>query len=37
VVKDNFHKARIIRDLKKEWAGKGAPPKSRKKAALEAK
>lgn len=28
-VKDNFHKARIIRDLKKAWKGKGRAPKTR--------
>ncbi len=27
-VKDNFHKARIIRDLKKAWQGKGMAPKA---------
>lgn len=32
-VKDNFHKARIIRDLKKAWKGKGEAPKTRSRGA----
>lgn len=31
-VRDNFHKARIIRDLKKAWKGKGEHPKTRARA-----
>lgn len=34
-VRDNFHKARIMRDLKKAWKGKGEAPRKKKQAGVE--